>query len=81
MQSYEQSIAVLNLMLGSKRERMDYKLFDDRTKEFLGWLRNQGFPAAGNIISWKGRNRKLTDIEVQKITQTLSAAIVFAQEI
>jgi len=72
---------VLNLMLGSKRERMDYKLFDDRTKEFLGWLRNQGFPAAGNIISWKGRNRKLTDIKVQKTTQTLSAAIVFAREI
>jgi len=72
---------VLNLMPGSQRERMDYKLFDDRTKEFLGWLRNQGFPAAGNIISWKGRNRKVTDVAVQKNTQTLSAAIVFAHEI
>ena len=81
MQSYGQSIAVFNPMVGSKRERMDYKLFDDHTKEFLGWLRNQGFPAAGNIISSKGRNRKVTDVEVQKHTQTLSAAIVFAHEI
>ena len=72
---------MLNLMLGSNRERMDYKLFDDRTKEFLGWLRNQGFPVACNIISWKGRIRKVTDVELQKTTQTLSAAIVFAQEI
>jgi len=30
---------------------MDYKLFDDRTKEFLGWLRNQGFPAVGGSPS------------------------------
>ena len=60
---------------------MDYKLFDDQTKEFLGWLRNQGFPAAGNIIFWKGGNRKLTGVEVQKTTQTLSSAIVFSQVI
>ena len=60
---------------------MDYKLYDNQTKEFLGWLRNQGVPASGNIVAWNGRNRKLTDIEVQKTTQTLSAAIVFAQEI
>ena len=60
---------------------MDYKLYDEDTKEFLGWLRNQGAPASGNIIAWKGRNRKLTDIVVQNTTQTLSAAIVYAREI
>jgi hypothetical protein len=60
---------------------LDYKLYDDQTKEFLGWLRNQGIPASGNIIAWRGSNRKLTDIEVQKTTQTLSAAIVYARKI
>ena len=60
---------------------MDYKLYDEDTKEFLGWLRNQGVPASGNIIAWKGRGRKLTDFEVQKTTQTLSAAVVYAREI
>ena len=60
---------------------MDYKLYDEDSKEFLGWLRNQGVPASGNIIAWKGRNRKLTDVSVQKTTKTLSAAVVYAREI
>jgi hypothetical protein len=60
---------------------LDYKLYDEDSKEFLGWLRNQGVPASGNIIAWKGRHRKLTDVSVQKTTQTLSAAVVYAREI
>ena len=32
--------------------------------EFLGWLRNRDLPAPGNIISWRVRNRNLTDEEV-----------------
>ena len=40
---------------------MDYKLYDHRTMEFLGWLRNQGAVATSDKIRWSGKDWEVKD--------------------
>ncbi len=35
---------------------MDYKLYDHGTRDFLGWLRNQGALSAGDKLRWAGKD-------------------------
>ena len=63
-------------------EVMDYKLYDHRTKEFLGWLRNQGALLPGGKLHWSGKD---WDIKIGPRTEASfgnpGLAIVFVQEI
>lgn len=63
-------------------EVLDYKLYDHRTKELLGWLRNHGGLLPGDKIRWSGKDWDIKDgPKIQSTLGNPSLADVFVQEV
>jgi hypothetical protein len=61
---------------------MDYKLYDHGTRDFLGWLRNQGALSAGDKLRWAGKDWQIKDgPKIQSGFGNPGLADVFLQEI
>ena len=61
---------------------MDYKMYDHRTKVFLGWLRNQGALLPGQELRWSGKDWEIKiGPRIQATFGNPGLAIVFIQEI